>query len=211
MSGEVMVMARYRDQRCIVCTIFKSGNKSPPAEVFTHVPEGLAYPAVARHAAGNTEVPDPGVAGSLFQLVQQDGDNASLYRRTDIRQVTGNKIRIPSFLFLQKIQDSGLQPAEAEVQSRYLRLGKGKTCTIAFPGIFIDERTTRVRQPQQFGRFVESFASRVIQRLTDDLQLQGGVTNYDLRMTIAYRQTKERKIGYGNPDCCIGLLGHGRV
>ena len=89
---------------------------------------------------------------------------------------------------LQKIQDGGLQSAEAEIQARYFGFGKS-TAQGCRSGISIDQRPARVRKTQQFGRFVKSLPGRIVQRLPDNFQVERRFTKNDLRMPPADSQT----------------------
>src|ERR1700754_5012205 len=108
-------MSGYRNHGGIVRAIFKGGDKGPPAQALTCGAEGIPQAAVGRYAAGNTEIFDARLAGSFFQLVQQDGDDTALYRRTDVGQIGVDKFGIFGLLLLQEIKYGRFEAAKAEV------------------------------------------------------------------------------------------------
>ena len=74
-----------------------------------------------------------------------------------------------------------------------IRLSKRIFSRITEFGQFIYPRTSRIRQTKYFGTFVERFAGRIINRLTDDLHVIMRLDKHNLTISSGNQKTKERE------------------
>src|ERR1700761_5823179 len=94
-------------------------------------------------------------AGCLAVLAQQDRDDPRLYGSADVGKISSDKASVFGALLLQEIKYRCFQTTKTEVESRDLRLGKGKTGGITLAGIFVDQWATGVGKTQQLGGFIK--------------------------------------------------------
>ena len=139
-------------------------------------------------------MPDAGLFRSQNQFFQQDVDQVFLERGAQIRLVLLYEIRIHGDLVAQEIQDRSLDAAETVVQPGNIGLGKTETVLIPLFRQPVDDRAAGIAQAHQFGTFVKRFPHRVIDGVTQDLEMQRVVHPYDLRVTARHKQAEEREL-----------------
>ena len=85
-----------------------------------------------------------------------------------------------------------------------MRFGKLKRCGIALPSQLVDDGSTRITQPHYFRTLVDSLASRIVDCLSQHLNIVVGVHLYDLRIAATNQQTEEGK--WRNGVLHVGFL-----
>jgi hypothetical protein len=91
---QIFMIACDGDHGSIIGTVFKRRDVTVPALLCAKFLEPFPEPAIGRHTSRQAQLRDAGMEGCFLQLVEQDGDDAFLYRSTDVRKVLLNEIRI---------------------------------------------------------------------------------------------------------------------
>src|SRR5690606_27401805 len=99
---------------------------------------------------------------------------------TNVVQILFNEVRIGGEVVAQKVKKCGLDSAERKIKSRHYRNRKLESFGVSFPGVFVYQRTSGIRQAEQFGRLVESFAHGIILRFTDNRHIGIILHQYNL-------------------------------
>ena len=166
-----------------------------------------AQAAVRGHAAADRHLLDPGLLRRLDQFVQQDVDQRLLERCAEVLLVLLQEVRIFRHLVPDEIEQRSLHAAETVIQSFNVRLRELEARRISLLCKPVDNRTAGITQAQHLGTFVERLPHRVVDGLSEDLEMQGVVHPHDLGVAAADQQAEVREGGLPDrlaflPDEC---------
>ena len=148
--------------------------------------ETLSQRLVGGYAAGQHDLPDSEVACSLDGLGDQYIDDGFLKTGGDIRYLR----RIGGMVFLNVVEESSLQPAEAEIAGIF-EPGAGELdCRRHIFCRCFDDGASRISQSHDPGCFIERFSCGVVSRLAEFFEFAVIGHQHDIAVTSGDDETE---------------------
>ena len=156
-----------------------------------------AQKAVGRNTASYGHLLDTSLFDGLLDLLDQESDDALLYGGTEVGFVVLYKCRVFGKPVAQEIEERCFDSAEAVVVAGYDWGGEMEGVGVALLGQPVYHRAARVAKVHDFGCLVDGFACRIVDSLTQHLDVEMTAEEENLCVSARDQQTDKRELRDG--------------
>ena len=128
--------------------------------------------------------------------VSQRLDDGILHGGSQVGEVVFDEMLVFLEAVAHEVEEGGLEPAEAVVEVGDMGDGKAEPLRVAGLRQLVDDGAAGVGEPQNFRRFVESLARRVVNCAPDDLHVEIVIHLQQKGMASRNRQAQKGKVRF---------------